>query len=423
MNITVEKENSVKNYKIRKMLNELSNMQGHGTELISVYIPKNKQLHEVINNLREEQGTASNIKSDLTRTHVLDSLSRVIQRLKLYKKTPDRGLIVFCGALSPEGGRPLGDESIKLYEIDPPKDLKIFLYRCDDHFHTDILKNMLKNDVLIGFLAIDSKDVGWGLLHGDRLEVLKETGSGVSGKHRQGGQSAKRFQKLREMELTYFFNRVAEITKEYFIDIYPIKGLIISGPGPTKENFIKNNYLEYRLQKMIIATIDASYSGAEGIREAFSKSESILSNFRLMKEKIMVETLFKHINSKSGLVVYGLKDVVNLLKNRIIDKILISSDINKSIIGIKCKRCANTYEEIVNNVEAISRKTSLLSIPCSNCKSVDLTSSTQDIVDYIVLIASNINTKVEIISSKTEHGAMLNSLGKIAAVLRYKVLK
>lgn len=421
MNIIVEKENSVKNYKIRKMLIELSQMQGHGTELISVYIPKNKQLHEVINNLREEQGTADNIKSDVTRTHVVDSLSRVIQRLKLYKKTPERGLIVFCGALPPEGGGPLGSEIIKTYEIDPPKDLKIFLYRCDDHFHTDILKNMLKNDVLIGFLAIDAKDVGWGLLNGDRLEVLKETGSGVAGKHRQGGQSAKRFQKLREMELTYFFNRVAETTREYFIDIYPIKGLIISGPGPTKENFIKNNYLEYRLQKMIIATIDASYSGSEGIREAFAKSESILSNFRLMEEKIIVEKLFKHINSKSGLGVYGLTEVINLLKNKAVNTLLINNNIDKSIIKIKCQRCINTYEEIVDNIQKISKKTSLLNKPCINCKSLDLVSTTHDIVDYLVLIAANHNTKVEIISSKTEHGAMLDSLGKIAAILRYKI--
>ncbi len=421
MNIIVEKENSVKNYKIRKMLIELSQMQGHGTELISVYIPKNKQLHEVINNLREEQGTADNIKSDVTRTHVVDSLSRVIQRLKLYKKTPERGLIVFCGALPPEGGGPLGSEIIKMYEIDPPKDLKIFLYRCNDHFHTDILKNMLKNDVLIGFLAIDAKDVGWGLLNGDRLEVLKETSSGVAGKHRQGGQSAKRFQKLREMELTYFFNRVAETTREYFIDIYHIKGLIISGPGPTKENFIKNNYLEYRLQKMIIATIDASYSGSEGIREAFAKSESILSNFRLMEEKIIVEKLFKHINSKSGLGAYGLTEVINLLKNKAVDTLLINNNIDKSIIKIKCQRCINTYEEIVDNIQKISKKTSLLNKPCINCKSLDLVSTTHDIVDYLVLIAANHNTKVEIISSKTEHGAMLDSLGKIAAILRYKI--
>src|SRR5574341_36347 len=298
--ITIQKQDSVKLYKIRKTLEELTQKSGRGTELVSLYIPRGKQLHEVINNLREEQGTADNIKSDLTRTHVVDSLSRVIQRLKLYKDTPERGLVIFCGALPPEGGGPIVSEIIKLYEIDPPKELTTFLYRCDDHFHVDILKDMLKDDNLIGFLAIDTKDTGWGLLHGDKIEVLGETGSGVAGKHRQGGQSAKRFEKLREMELTYYFNRFAATTKEYFLDIYPVKGLIISGPGPTKEYFINNNYLDYRLQDMVIATIDSSYSGSEGIREAFAKAGEILSDFRMVEEKKLVDDLFRHINSRTG---------------------------------------------------------------------------------------------------------------------------
>jgi peptide chain release factor subunit 1 len=163
--INIEKQDSVKMYKIRKTLDELTEKTGHGTELITVYIPKGKQLHEIINTLRVEQGTADNIKSDLTRSHVVDSLGKVIQRLKLYKKTPERGLVIFCGALPPEGGGPLGSEVVRVYELDPPKDLKQYLYRCDDHFHVDILKNMLKDDNLIGFIAIDAKDCGWGLLH------------------------------------------------------------------------------------------------------------------------------------------------------------------------------------------------------------------------------------------------------------------
>ena len=160
--ITIEKQDSVKLYKIRKTLDELSRKSGRGTELITVYIPKGKQLHEIINALQQEQGTADNIKSDLTRTHVVDSLGKVVQRLKLYKKTPERGLVMFCGALPPEGGGPLGSEVVKVWEIDPPKDLKQYLYRCDDHFHVDILKDMLKDDNLIGFLAIDAKDCRLG---------------------------------------------------------------------------------------------------------------------------------------------------------------------------------------------------------------------------------------------------------------------
>ena len=417
--IKIEKQDSVKMYKIRKTLNELSQVSGHGTELISVYVPKGKQLHEVITQLKEEQGTADNIKSDLTRTHVVDSLGKVIQRLRLYKKTPERGLVIFCGALPREGGGPIGTEVVKAFELDPPKDLKTFLYRCDDHFHVDILKDMLKDDNLIGFLAIDAKDAGWGLLHGDKIEVLSETGSGVAGKHRQGGQSAKRFQKLREMELTYYFNRVAGTTKEYFIDIYPIKGLIISGPGPTKEDFINGDYLEYRLQEMIIDTIDSSYSGSEGIREAFAKAGDILSGFRMVEEKQIVEKLFQHINSHSGLGTYGLNEIIELLKKNVVDTIIITDDTDLNRIEVKCKRCQHIQEEMVERPNVIPRKTELLNSPCPSCKAMDLEASEQDIVDYLALIAVKTGSKIEVISGRAEHGVMLSSLGKIGAILRY----
>ena len=415
----VQNVDSVEMYKIRKTLEELTQHSGRGTELISVYIPKGQQLHEVMTQLREEQGTADNIKSDLTRTHVVDSLSKVVQRLKLYKKTPDKGLVVFCGALPREGGGPPGSEIVKIYEIDPPKDLNTSLYRCDDHFHTDILKDMLQDDNIIGLLAIDAKDAGWGLLHGDKLEVLKQTGSGVAGKHRQGGQSAKRFQKLREMELQYYFNRVAEITREYFIDIYQVKGLIVSGPGPTKEEFVNKEYLEYRLQNNIIATIDASYSGAEGIREAFAKCSDILSNFRMVEEKKIIEKLFQEINANTGLGSYGLKEVIEMLKNNIAGMIIISDDINMSRIEKTCKRCSNVEDELIEQGKRIARKTEMKNKACLECKAMDSEITDQDLIDYIALIASQTGTKVEVVSGKTEHGVMLGSLGNIAAILRY----
>jgi len=417
--IKVEKYDSVKLYKIRKTIEELSKIAGRGTELITVYIPKGKQLHEVITILKEEQGTADNIKSDLTRTHVVDSLSKVVQRLKLYKKTPERGLAIFCGALPREEGGPPGSEVVKAFEIDPPKDMQTFLYRCDDHFHVDILKNMLKDENMIGFLAVDAKDAGWGLLHGDKIEVLKETSSGVAGKHRQGGQSAKRFQKLREMELTYYFNRLATITREYFIDIYPIKGLVISGPGPTKEEFINNNYLEYRLQNMIIATIDASYSGSEGIREAFAKSSDILSNFRMVEEKQIVEKLFNEINNNTGLGIYGLDDIINHLKNNIVNKIIITDNTELYRIESKCKKCEHIQEKIVERIKVISTKTELQNSSCPSCQSTDINAFDQDIIDYIAILALKTGTSVEVISGVSEHGTMLASIGKIGAILRY----
>ncbi|RNJ75329.1 MAG: peptide chain release factor 1 [Nitrosopumilus sp. H13] len=417
--INVEKQDSVKIYKIRKTLEELSQKSGRGTELITVYIPKGKQLHEIINALQQEQGTADNIKSDLTRTHVVDSLGKVVQRLRLYKKTPERGLVMFCGALPPEGGGPLGSEVVKVWEIDPPKDLKQYLYRCDDHFHVDILKDMLKDDNLIGFLAIDAKDAGWGLMHGDKIEVLGHTGSGVAGKHRQGGQSAKRFQKVREMELTYYFNRVAEVTRQYFIDSYKIRGLVVSGPGPTKEDFVNGNYLEYRLQNMLLSTIDSSYAGSEGIREAFVKSGDILADFRMVEEKKLVESLFREINSHSGLGAYGLQEIIGYLKNNVVKTLIITDDTDLHRVEGRCGRCQHTQEEILERPQVIPKKTEYSNNPCPECKAMEVKTAEQDIVDYLEILSAKTGSLLEIISGKTESGAMLGSLGKAGAILRY----
>ena len=53
--IDIEKQDSVQIYKIRKTLEELSKKSGRGTELITVYIPKGKQLHEIIGTLNKSK--------------------------------------------------------------------------------------------------------------------------------------------------------------------------------------------------------------------------------------------------------------------------------------------------------------------------------------------------------------------------------
>ena len=42
------KYDSVKLYRIKRILEELSNKSGRGTELVSLYIPPRKALHEVV---------------------------------------------------------------------------------------------------------------------------------------------------------------------------------------------------------------------------------------------------------------------------------------------------------------------------------------------------------------------------------------
>lgn len=414
------KWDSVKRYKLNKMINKLGNITGHGTELVTVYIPPRRPIYDIVSQLKNEAGTASNIKSDLTRNHVQDALSRTVEHLKLYKEPPENGLVIFCGAIPT--GKGIGTEKIEIYSVVPPKAVQINLYRCDDHFWIDHLKDMMKDDKVIGILSLDTQEAGFGILTGDRWEVVESLTSGVAGKHRQGGQSARRFERLRDNELNEYYRRVADYAQKIFIDEYDVKGIIIGGPGPTKEGFIREEYLDYRLQNNVIAVLDSSYSGSEGVRELIDKvnDQGIMADYRLMEEKKIVKRFISEVYSGKGLGIYGIYDVVTSLKNGFADLVIVNDDITILRVEIKCNKCQNIKERFIERNELNSLKQELTSSTCPSCGSQDLELSDQDIIEHLEELSLMSGSRLEVISGKTEEGAQLASLGKIGAILRFK---
>jgi len=413
----LSKTDSVRLYKVRKLISELSNKEGRGTELVSLYIPPKKPIHEAISNLREEWGTAGNIKSDTTRNHVQDALTRTMQRLKLYRTAPDTGLVIFSGALPTNGP---GSEVVNVYEIVPPKPVTQYLYQCDDHFHVEWLKDMLREEKVYGILSIDSSDAGMGILSGDSLEIADVLTSGISGKTRKGGQSARRYERGREMELTYYFNRVAEHATRVFIDSNKVTGMIVGGPGPTKDEFLKGGYLHYELQKKVLAVLDLGYSGREGVRELVEKAGDILKDVRLVEEKRLVQKFLFEVNRQGGLAIYGLPRVMEALQKASADVVLVSDDLDTVRIDAACKKCGTVKTETVLAPKKIQQRQEMSSTPCTNCGATDYDVTERDLVDVLEELAFQVGSKVEVISSGTEEGSMFKSFGGVGAILRYR---
>ena len=413
----MSKTDSVRLYKVRKLISELSNKEGRGTELVSLYIPPKKAIHEAIANLREEWGTAGNIKSDTTRNHVQDALTKAMQRLKLYRTAPETGLVLFSGALPTNGP---GSEVVNVWEIVPPKPVQTYLYACDDHFRVEYLKDMLKEDKVFGLLAIDSNDVGMGILSGDRLEIADLMTSGISGKTRKGGQSARRYERGREMELTYFFNRVGEHATHVFLESNKVTGLIVGGPGPTKDEFLKEGYLHYELRKRVVAVLDLGYSGREGVRELVEKAGDVLKDVRLVEEKKLVQRFLFEVNRQGGLAVYGLPRVLEALQKASADVVLVSDDLDMVRLDATCKKCGTVKSETVPALKKIQERQGMISTPCASCGSTDFEVVERDLVDVLEDLAFQVGSKVEVISSGTEEGSMFKTFGGVAALLRYR---
>lgn len=411
------KADSVRLYKVRKLISELSSKEGRGTELVSLYVPPKKPVHEVISNLREEWGTAGNIKSDTTRNHVQDALTKTMQRLKLYRTVPETGLVIFSGALPTNG---LGSEVVNVYEIIPPKPVTAYLYQCDDHFHLEWLKDMLRAEKVYGILAIDASEAGLGILSGDRLEIPDVLTSGISGKTRKGGQSARRYERGREMELTYYYHRVADHATRVFIDGGKVTGMIVGGPGPTKEEFLKGGFLHYELQKKILVTLDLGYSGREGVRELVEKAADTLKDVRLIEEKKFVQKFLGEVNKQGGLAVYGLPRVLEALQKASADVVLVSEDLDTVKVEAKCKKCGTVKSQVVESAKKIRTKQEMLAVGCEKCGATDYEAWERDLVDVLEELAFQAGSKVEVISSGTEEGSMFKTFGGVAALLRYR---
>ncbi|MEM3668812.1 MAG: peptide chain release factor aRF-1 [Candidatus Bathyarchaeia archaeon] len=418
--MSTPKRTSLELFRLKKTLDTLARKEGRGTELVSLYVPPGKQISEVMNMLRDEYGTASNIKSTTTRKNVQDAIVKVQQRLKLFKETPENGLVIFCGAIPQNGA---GSERIETYVIIPPEPIHIYLYRCDSRFHTEHLQELLREKETYGILLVDASAATLATLQGRRLEIVRQISSGVPGKTRAGGQSARRYERLREMRLQEYFRRLGEHANETFLPIENLKGLIIAGPGPTKFDFEKGDYLNYMLKEKVIDVIDTAYVDEQGVKEVVDKAPEIMRKIRYIEEKKVMQQFLYEIGHDTGMATYGEEEVRKALEAGAVRTLLLSEGIDIVRVKVKCNACGYEEQETIKNQMLTNFEQSLIGKPCPKCKAPSLAiAETQELIENFAQLAEYTNTEVEIISSETEEGHMLkNSFGGIAAILRFKL--
>jgi peptide chain release factor subunit 1 len=420
-NLSTAKKSSLELFRLRKTINALAQKEGSHTELITVYVPPGKQISDALNLLRNEYGTASNIKSNVTRKNVLDAIVKAQQKLKLFKDPGEKGIVVFTGALLQAGAAP-GTERMESYVIVPPEPIRIFLYRCDSRFHTEHLQEMLREKETYGILLVDANNATIATLQGKRLEIVREMHSGVSGKTRAGGQSSRRYERLRDMQLNEYFARVGHHADEIFLPIETLKGIIIGGPGPTKYDFEKGDYLNYQLKNKILDTLDTAYVEEQGVKEVVDKAPEIMKKVRYIEEKEIMQKFLYEVGHDTGLITYGEGEVRRLLNSGAVRTVLMSEELDLVRVTVKCSACGYQEEHTVKGKELEAFEQGLTGKPCMGCQAPSMAIvDKKDIVDDIADLAQLSNVDVEVISTETEEGQMLrNAFGGIAAILRFK---
>ena len=413
-----EENRSLARFRFQRMLEMLEKKEGRGTELITVYIPPGKQVSDVMNDLRTEWGTAGNIKSKTTQKNVQGALTKAMEQLKLYKKVPPTGLVLFAGSIASEQ---LGVGNMETYVLIPPEPIGIYYYRCEHRFMLEPLYELLRAKDAFGILVIDSKAATFAMLKGKRADIVKDITSGVAGKTRAGGQSARRYERLRQMHLNEFFTRVGKYMTEIYLDAPDLKGIIVGGPGPTKEDFLKGNYLHYEIKDKILTTVDTGYTGRGGVKEVVERSREFIRNVRFYEERKIVQDFLYNVGQETGLATYGEREIIQALKANNVRTLLLSEGIRRAFVKLRCRDCGYEETRIVDLDRMGEFEEKVGDLSCLKCNngSYELIEK-EDLFEVLVKRAEGTEARVEVISTETEEGEMLKSFGGLGAILKYR---
>ncbi|PIO07841.1 hypothetical protein COU59_02760 [Candidatus Pacearchaeota archaeon CG10_big_fil_rev_8_21_14_0_10_34_12] len=185
--------------------------------------------------------------------------------------------------------------------------------------------------------------------------------------------SSQRFHRITEGLTKDFYKRVAEEMKNVFFEMPKLKGILVGGPIPTKDEFIEGEYMTAKLKEKVIGVIDVGDSNESGLGELVTKSQDILANQEITLERKLLEKFFETLGEKPEMVVYDEEGIRKALEYGAVEKLFLSKKIGKKILTELRK------------------------------------------------LAENISAEVHVVSLETTEGEQFYNLGGMGAILRYRI--
>jgi len=218
-----------------------------------------------------------------------------------------------------------------------------------------------------------------------KVDDTKSLSSDIINKHKKGGCSQARFNRLRKGAINAFLAEVAESLQKRSDE-----KIIIAGPGTIKKQFIE--MLPKNLKEKIVDVIDINIKDE---MELLKKSTYLIFE-KEKRESIQAVRDLKNEILKDGLATYGLEDTLKAVKNGQVELLIIEKNYKQS--GWICEKCQAVEKGIKKVCPYCGNKTSVV-----------------DILEEILEFAERTNAEIEFTDDEE-----IKALGHVGAILRYK---
>jgi len=239
-----------------------------------------------------------------------------------------------------------------------------------------------------GLLLLDSQEARLFLVRSDLLEENEKASIDLMNKHKKGGWSQMRYNRLRRGQIDSFFTQLIEDLQKNE-DLTKMHGLVVAGPGEAKGQLIE--MMPQVLKDKVIGTVDISMEAST--KDLANLGKDLAHEGELSREKVLAERL-KEAVLRGHPAAHGLTEVGNALKDGRVNYLLISEDF--TLPGMICTSC--------HRIDSEREK-------CPTCGGEAAALSLEGLYE----LAERMGAEVVLV----EDDAFLESLGNIGAILRY----
>jgi peptide chain release factor subunit 1 len=218
-----------------------------------------------------------------------------------------------------------------------------------------------------------------------KIDDVKNLSADIMNKHKKGGCSQARFNRLRKGSINKFLSEVVEDLQNRVE-----KQIIIAGPGITKKKFFE--MLPKNLSEKVVDVLDI---GIDDENELIKQSLNLISEKEKNKSHEAIQQLKQEI-LKDGLAVYGFKETLKAVKSGQVEMLIIEKDFKQR--GWICENCQVVRLGVKKSCPYCGKKTSEV-----------------DVLEEILEFAERTDAEIEFTDDKE-----ISNLGHIGAILRYK---
>ena len=161
------------------------------------------------------------------------------------------------------------------------------------------------------------------------MELVRDEDFFIIGKTRAGGQSAKRYMRLRDEKMMEFFKFVGRLLNKLLLDdIENVDAIVLGGNTIRCQEFLEKGDLDYRLREKVAETIiPVSIIDETGLYQAMKDASRILRETEIFAERVAWESFMEDLMKGQSNITYGKTEVMEALRAGRVQTLLITEDL------------------------------------------------------------------------------------------------